>query len=81
MLRRINVIALLLTLLCGKAWACEKYCCSYEECMDSTAKTWEAKSAVTLIAIAYKLDEISEKLDRANDIAAKQSDRSIGIIQ
>jgi hypothetical protein len=71
-MRHIIIAALLLT--SAPAMACE----SYEECMETgdnyagrrigpIASLQEIKSAEYLKAIAYKLDEISKKLDLTDD--------------
>lgn len=71
-MKRISLVLVLVVLMGAEAWACE----SYEECLKESndvvqvnsliaTPTQDYRSYSVLKAIAFKLDEISETLNRA----------------
>lgn len=64
------VAMLVIGFMCGRAWACD----SFDECMEHTSGAIPSAQGADsfyeqeyLKAIAYKLDEISKKLDKPKD--------------
>lgn len=68
-IRIVLVVVFLLGLLCGKVMACETYeGCKQEVNNHSYFGQTDDRIAPALQMIAYKLDEISKKLDSKKDI-------------
>lgn len=60
-----NFLVLCLLLLSSTAWA---DCSNFDDCMDRCHGNFDAASGYCGKAIAYKLDEISNKLDKTKQL-------------